>query len=67
MTERQVSPVEHDRTRSVVKYHVWNLTRNDRTLEAQRPVSLAAAFSHLRSVEIERIVFKERGHVACIT
>ena len=28
-----------DRTRPVVKCHFWNLTGNDRTLEAQRPVS----------------------------
>ena len=28
-----------DQTRPVVKCHFWNLTGNDRTLEAQRPVS----------------------------
>ena len=32
-------PIAIDRTRPVVKCHFWNLTGNDRTLEAQRPVS----------------------------
>ena len=32
-------PIAINRTRSIVKCRFWNLTRNDRTLEAQRPVS----------------------------
>ena len=32
-------PIAIDRTRPVVKCRFWNLTGNDRTLEAQRPVS----------------------------
>ena len=32
-------PIAINRTRPVVKCCFWNLTRNDRTLEAQRPVS----------------------------
>ena len=32
-------PIAIDRTRPVMKSHFWNLTGNDRTLEAQRPVS----------------------------
>ena len=34
MTERWVSPVEHDRTRPVVILCEWNLTGNDRTLRS---------------------------------
>ena len=32
-------PIVIDRTRPVVKYHFWNLTGNNWTLEAQRPIS----------------------------
>ena len=32
-------PITIDRTRPVMKCRFWNLTRNNRTLEAQRPVS----------------------------
>ena len=32
-------PITIDWTRPVVKCRFWNLTGNDRTLEAQRPVS----------------------------
>ena len=32
-------PIMIYRTRPVMKYRFWNLTRNDRTLEAQCPVS----------------------------
>ena len=39
MTGRWVSPVVHDRTCLVGKMRFWNLTGNDWTLEAQRPVS----------------------------
>ena len=38
MTEHWVSPVEHDRMRPVKEIRFWNLTKNDRTLEALRPV-----------------------------
>ena len=36
---RWQGPVKHDRTRPVVKYRFWNLTGNDQTLEAERPVN----------------------------
>ena len=52
MTERWLCPVKHDRTRPVVKYRFWNLTGNDRTLEAERPVSLCIASSPLMTIEI---------------
>ena len=32
-------PIAINRTRLVMKCRFWNLTGNDRTLEAQRPVS----------------------------
>ena len=32
VTGRWLCPVKHDRTHSVGKNRVWNLTRNDRTL-----------------------------------
>ena len=67
MTKCRVCPVEHDQTRSVKEIRFWNLTGNDRTLEAQRPVTYAVVFGRLLTVEIGRIVFKERGHMACIT
>ena len=41
-----------DRTRPVVKYRFWNLTRNDRTLEAERLVSLCAVSGQVMTVEI---------------
>ena len=40
---RWQGPVKHDRTRPVKEIRFWNLTGNDRTLEAQSPVSLCAA------------------------
>ena len=39
VTGRWQGPVKHDRTRPVKESHFWNLTGNDRTLEAERPVS----------------------------
>ena len=45
-------PVKHDRTRPVEENRFWNLSRNDRTLEAERPVSLCAASSQQMTVEI---------------
>ena len=52
MTEHWVSPVEHDRTRPIEEIRFWNLTRNDRTLEAERPVSLCAVSDQQMTVEI---------------
>ena len=52
MTGRWVSPIGHDRTRPVVKIHVWNLTGNDRTLVAQSPISLCAVSGQEMTVEI---------------
>ena len=49
-------PVKHDRTRPVVKYRFWNLTGNDRTLEAQSPVSCSGAFGQQMIVEIRRLL-----------
>ena len=67
LTGHWQGPVKHDRTLPVVKYHFWNLTGNDRTLEVQRPVTFAAASGRPMTVEIGRSAFEERGHVACIT
>ena len=39
-TGRWQGPVKHDRTHPVEEIHLWNLTGNDRMLEAERPVSL---------------------------
>ena len=62
MTERWVSPVGHDRTRSVVIFCFWYLTGNGRTLVLVRPVTLSSASSHylnvLMTVEIERSAFE---------
>ena len=44
--------VKHDRTRPVVKYRFWNLTRNDRTLEAERLVSLCVVSGQQTTIEI---------------
>ena len=38
---RRLCPVKHDRTRPVGKNHFWKLTRNDRTLGVQRPVTVS--------------------------
>ena len=64
---RWLCPVKHDRTRPVEEIRFWNLTRNDRPLEAQCPVTYAIASDRLLTIKIGRTVFKERGHVACIT
>ena len=52
MTGRWVCLVKHDRTRPVEEIHFWNLTGNDRTLEAERPVSLCAVSGQLMTIEI---------------
>jgi hypothetical protein len=38
--------------RPVVKYHLWMLTGNDRTLRVQHPVTYAAASGHFIAIEI---------------
>ena len=40
----------------VDKIHFWNLTGNDRTLEAQSPVSCSGAFGQQMIVEIRRLL-----------
>ena len=55
MTGRWVSPIEHDRMRLVVKFCVWNLTGNDRTLEAEGPVSCSGASGQQMTVEIRQL------------
>ena len=73
MTERWESLIEHDRTRPVVNSRIWNLTRNDRTLESSvrslyssvRSLSSGPSGHHL-TIEIGRSTFEERGHVARI-
>ena len=66
MTKRWVSPVGHDRTRPVVIFHEWNLTRNDRTLRSSVRSPHNSVFGHHLIVGIGRSVFEERGHVAHI-
>ena len=56
MTRRWLCPVKHDRTRPVVKYHFWNLTANDRMLEAQSLVSCSGASGQQMTVEIRRLL-----------
>ena len=48
--------VKHDRMRLVGKICFWNLTRNDRTLEAQSPVSCSGVFGQQMTVEIRRLL-----------
>ena len=45
-------PVEVDRMRPVEENLVWNLTVNDRTLGAQRPVTYAGASGRYLAVVI---------------
>ena len=52
VTGRWQGPVKHDRTRLVKEIRFWNLTRNDRTLEAERLVSFCAASGQQMTVEI---------------
>ena len=62
MTGRWMSPVDLDRTRSVVIFRFWYLTRNDQTLVLVRPVTLSSASNHylnvMMTVEIGRSVFE---------
>ena len=66
MTGRWVSPVEHDWTRPVVNFRFWMLTRNDRTLRSCVRSLRSSASGHHLTIGIRRLVFEERGHVACI-
>ena len=66
MTGRWVCPIEHDRTRPIVKSHLWMLTGNDRTLRSSVRSLCSSASGHHLTVEIERSIFKERGHMARI-
>ena len=66
MTGRWVGLVEHDQTRPVVKNHFWMLTGNDQTLRSSVRLLGSSASGHHLTVEIERSVFEERGHVAHI-
>ena len=59
MTERWQSLVKHDQTCPVEESHFWNLTGNDQTLVAQRPVSYSAASGHLK-------LPLKSGHVAVV-
>ena len=62
MTGRWVCPVKHDRTRPVVIFRFWYLTRNDQTLVLVRPVTLSSASNHylnvMMTVEIGRSAFE---------
>ena len=66
MIGRWVCLVGHDRTRLVVKFHVWNLTGNDRALGSYVWSLSSGVSGHHLTVEIRRSTFEERGHVACI-
>ena len=48
--------VKHDRTHPVKEIHFWNLTGNDRTLEAQSPVSCSRASGQQMTVQIRRLL-----------
>ena len=67
MIGRRVSPVEHDRTRPVVKFRVRNLTGNDRTLRSSVRSLRSSVFGHHLTIGIGCSVFEERGHVVWIT
>ena len=56
MTGRWVSPIGHDRTCLVEEIHFWNLTRNDQTLEAERPISCSGTSGQQMTVEIRRLL-----------
>ena len=66
MIGRRVSPVGHDRTRPVLIFREWKLTRNDRTLRScVRSLSSSASGHHL-IVGIGRSVFEEMDDMAAI-
>ena len=66
MTRRWVSPIKHDRTHPVMISRFWMLTRNDRSLRSNVRSLRSSASGHHLTIGIERSVFEERGHVACI-
>ena len=66
MTGRWVCPIEHDRTRPVMKSHLWMLTRNYRTLRSSIRSLRSIAFGHHLTVGIGCSVFEERDDVAAI-
>ena len=63
MTGRWASPVAYDRTRPVVIFHEWNLTRNDRTLGSYIRSLRSSVSGHnlnvLMTIEIGRSIFEE--------
>ena len=66
MIGRWVCPIEHDLTHPVMISRFWMLTGNDRTLRSSVRSFCSNASGHHLTVEIERSVFEERGHVARI-
>ena len=66
MTGRWVCLVELDRTRPIMKSHLWMLTGNDRTLRSSVRSLHSSASDHHLTIGIRCSVFEERGHVACI-
>ena len=56
VTGRWQGPVKYERTRPVEEIHFWNLTGNDRTLEAQSLVSCSGASGQQMTVEIRRLL-----------
>ena len=48
--------VKHDRTRPIEEIRFWNLSRNDRMLEAQSLVSCSGASGQQMTVEIRRLL-----------
>ena len=66
MTGRWVCPVEHDRTRPIMISRFWMLTGNDQTLRSSVRSLHSSASGHHLTIGIERSVFEERGHMACI-
>ena len=71
MTERWVSPVEHDRMRPVIIFHFWYLTGKDQMLVLLCPITLSSASGHylnvLMTVEIGRSAFEAGAtwHTSC--
>ena len=53
---RWQGPVKHDQTHPVEEIRFWNLTGNDRMLEAQSPVSCSGAAGQQKTVEIRRLL-----------
>ena len=66
MTGRWVSLVGHDRTHPVVFFRLRMLTGNNRTLRSSVRSLRSSASGHHLTIGIGRLVFDERGNVACI-